>query len=312
MAELDVATQRGPDGFEKTVIIKRVLPTLREAGDRGALARMLMHEARVMAALSHSNVVHVLDAGCIDGVHFIALEHVHGEDLRSIVRQMRRRRVAEFPVEHALLIAIGVLAGLAHVHERQDRDGAPLGVVHRDVSPQNVLVTFSGEVKLADFGIATSRALPLGDTPTGRPKGKVPYMAPEQARGEAVDGRSDVFSTGIILFELTTGHRLFKAPSEEETLDLLLTRDYPLPSDLFRGYPRALEAIVMRALARDPAARWQTAREMQAALEAFVRDERIEASAIALSRLMTSLFDSELAVENAALAGAKRLAETLV
>jgi serine/threonine-protein kinase len=310
MAELFIATQGGPQGFDKTVVIKRVLPSLADAGDRAALARMLMREARIMGALSHSNVAQVLDAGAVDDVHFIALEHVHGEDLRAIVRQMRRRRVTEFPIEHALQIVLGVCAGLAHIHERRGTDGEPLEIVHRDVSPQNVLVTFAGEVKLVDFGIATGRA--LGDEPsTGRPKGKLPYMSPEQARGEAVDGRSDVFSAGVMLFELTTGHRLFKAPSERETLELLLERDYPKPSDLFRGYPPPLEAVVVRALAKDRDARWSSAREMQTVLEAFVRDQRLAASTLGLSTLMTSLFETELLEEAAALAEARRLAETL-
>jgi serine/threonine-protein kinase len=311
MAELYVASQGGPDGFDKTVVIKRVLPSLGEAGDRAALAGMLMHEARVMAALSHSNVAQVLDAGSIEGDAFIALEHVHGEDLREMVRQMRRRRVAEFPIEHALSIVVGVCAGLAHVHERRGVGGVPLDVVHRDVSPQNVLVTFAGEVKLVDFGIATSRALQAEATPAGRPKGKLPYMSPEQARGETVDGRSDVFSAGVILFELTTGHRLFKGAGERETLELLLDRPYPRPSDVFHGYPPALEAIVVRALAKDRAARWQTAREMELALEEFIREERVAASSTALARLMTSLFEAELAAEVTALAEAKKLAETL-
>jgi serine/threonine-protein kinase len=271
---------------------------------------MLMQEGRVMAALSHANVAQLLDAGSIDGVHFIALEHVRGEDLRAIVRQMRKRQVAEFPIEHALSIVLGVCAALSHVHERRAPDGTPLEIVHRDVSPQNVLVTFSGEIKLVDFGIATSR---IGEEPppTGRPKGKLPYMSPEQARCEAVDGRSDVFSTGIMLFELTTGHRLFKAAGERETLELLLDRAYPRPSDLFPGYPPTLEAIVTRALARDREARWPSARAMQAALEAFVRDERIAASPTALGALMTSLFEVELSKEAAALAEARTLAEAL-
>jgi serine/threonine protein kinase len=311
MAELFVAraAPSGPAGpVPPRVVIKRVLPSLGEAGDTESLGRMLMHEARVMAALSHPNVANVLDAGCVDGVHFIALERVHGEDLRSIVRQMRKRRVAEFPIEHALGIVLGVCAGLAHVHERRGASGVELGIVHRDVSPQNVLVTFAGEIKLVDFGIATSPVLVVGEPPASRPRGKLPYMSPEQARGETVDGRSDVFSAGVMLFELTTGHRLFKAAGERETLELILERDYPRPSALFADYPRALEPIVVRALAKDRADRWQSAREMHDALEGFVRDERAAVSSAALGRMMTSLFEAELAEEEAALAEADRRA----
>jgi serine/threonine-protein kinase len=302
MAELFVAVQGGNEGFEKLVVIKRVLPALGALGDRAAFARMLMHEARVMAALSHSHVAQIFDAGVIDDAHFIAMEHLHGEDLRTIVRQMKKRAVAEFPIEHALSVIVGVCSGLAHAHERRGLDGAPLGIVHRDVSPQNVIVTFEGEVKIVDFGIAISNAMRDSEPATGRPKGKLAYMSPEQARGEAIDGRSDVFAAGIMLFELTTGRRLFKAPSDRETLELLLERDCPKPSDVVAGYPRELEAIVVRALARDREERWKSAREMQAALEEFIRIERVPASPVRLSQLMRSLFESELASDEVELA----------
>jgi serine/threonine protein kinase len=310
MAELFVALQKS-QGFEKVVVVKRILPALSALGDRAALAGMLMHEARVMAALSHSNVAQIFDAGSVDGAPFIAMEHVHGEDVRSIVRQMKKRAVVEFPIEHALSIVLGVCAGLAHTHDRRGLDGAPLGIVHRDISPQNVLVTFAGEVKIVDFGIAISSAMPDEEPAAGRPKGKLPYMSPEQARGEPIDGRSDVFSAGIMLFELTTGRRLFKAPSDRETLDLLLARDYPRPSDVMAGYPPELEAVVVRALAKDRDERWANAREMQAALEEFIRIERVPVSAVALSHLMRSLFEAELAAEEAALASSKPLADAL-
>jgi serine/threonine protein kinase len=309
MAELFVAIQRGQGGFEKLVVVKRVLPALLALGGGGALVEMLMHEGRVMAALSHSNVAQIFESGEVDGAHFIAMEHVHGEDLRSIARQMRRRSLVEFPVEHALSIVLGVCAGLAHAHERRGLDGEPLGIVHRDVSPQNVLGTFAGEVKLVDFGIALSRARPDPETRPARPRGKLPYMSPEQARGEPVDGRSDVFAAGIILFELTTGRRLFKAPSDRETLELLCDRPYPRPSDVQPGYPPELEAIVTRALAKDRDERWRSARDMQAALEEFVRMERVPTSAAALSALMRSLFEEELAREEGALAEGRRAVE---
>ena len=230
-----------------------------------------------------------------DGAYFIAMEHVHGEDLRAIVRQMKSRNAVEFPMEHALSIVLGVCAGLAYAHGKRDLNGAPLNIVHRDVSPQNVIVTFSGDVKVVDFGIAKSDARPGDDTESGRLKGKVPYMSPEQARGEAVDWRSDIFAVGVILFELTTGRRLFKTSSEYETLKLICDREYPLPSSIRPGYPPALEAIVMRALAKDRDERWQSAREMQGALEEFVRQGRIGASRTALSKFMGSLFEDKLA-----------------
>src|SRR5262249_1527642 len=157
------------------------------------------------------NVVQVFDAGAIDGRYFIAMEHVHGEDLRAIVRQMKKMELLEFPLEHAIGIVIGACAGLAYVHEQ------PLGIVHRDVSPHNIVVTFAGNVKVVDFGIATSDARTDDEhTKSGKLKGKVPYMSPEQCRGEPLDARSDLFSLGTLLFELTTGKRLFKGQSDFE------------------------------------------------------------------------------------------------
>jgi eukaryotic-like serine/threonine-protein kinase len=295
-------------GFEKLIVIKRILPSLNQ--DQAYVA-MLLHEARVAATLSHPNVVQVFDVGSINGGYFIAMEHVHGEDLRSLVRQMKNKQVYEFPLEHALSIVLGVCAGLAYAHDKQDLYGAPLHIVHRDVSPQNVLVTFSGGVKLIDFGIAKSRSHAAEETEHGRLKGKIPYMSPEQARGEAVDWRSDIFAAGVILFELTTGRRLFKAASEFETLKLICEGPYPLPSQVRAGYPRDLEAIVVRALAPDREERWQSAREMQAALEDVVRREQIAASPVALSRFMHSLFEDKLLHEEEALHEHKRLADTL-
>jgi serine/threonine-protein kinase len=291
MAELFVALHKGEGGFEKEVIVKCILPELRTLGDSEALGRMLMHEGRIMAALSHSNIVQVFDAGTVEGACYLAMEHVHGEDLPAIVRQMRRRAMAEFPAQHAIAIILGLCAGLAHVHDRRGPDGEPLGIVHRDVSPQNVLVSFAGEVKLVDFGIAISGAEREAPSATGRPKGKLPYMSPEQARGEPVDARSDVFSAGVLLFELTTGRRLFKGATDDETLALLCERDVPRPSQVRPDYPGELESIVMRALARDRDERWGSAREMQAALAEFARFERLPTSPVGLAHLMASLFD---------------------
>src|SRR5580658_1875785 len=292
MAELFVAIQKGAFGFEKLVVIKRILPAL--TGDR-TLVEMLLHEARTLATLSHPNIVQIFDVGVADDNYFIAMEHVHGEDLRSIVRQMKAQGTNEFPIEHALSVVLGVCAGLAYAHEKRGLDGAPLNIVHRDISPQNVIVAHAGEVKVVDFGIAQSEAMSADDTKSGRLKGKIPYMSPEQARGGQIDRRSDIFAAGVMLFELTTGRRLFKGTSEYETIELICDRDYPRPSDVRSDYPPELEAIVMRALAKDREDRWQTARDMQSALEDFVRCERVPVSTIALSQFMHSLFADKIA-----------------
>jgi len=309
MAEIFLAIQRSVAGFEKLLVIKRILPQMNN--DR-AFIEMLLHEARVAATLSHPNIVQIFDVGEVDGTFFIAMEHVHGEDLRSIVRQMKKQGVLEFPIEHALAIALGMCAGLAYAHEKTELDGTPLGIVHRDISPQNVVVTFSGDVKIVDFGIAKSDLKATKDpTKSGKLKGKVPYMSPEQARGETVDLRTDIFATGILLFELTTGKRLFKGASEYETLKLICDKEYPRPSQVRPDYPLGLETIVMRALSRDPEQRYPTARALQADLEEFIRKRQIAVSNLALNKFMQSLFEEKLAAQKEALLQGKQLADII-
>ncbi len=308
MAELFLAIQKSVAGFEKLIVIKRILPPLNQ--DR-AFVDMLLHEARVAATLSHPNIVQIFDVGQTDGQFYIAMEHVHGEDLRSIVRQMKKSALVEFPLEHALAIVLGMCAGLAYAHERRDLDGTQLNIVHRDISPQNVVVTFTGDVKIVDFGIAKSDARLGEQTKSGKLKGKVPYMSPEQARGEAVDARSDIFSTGVMLFELTTGKRLFKGASEYETLKLICERDYPRPTEIRPDYPPELEAIVMKSLAKNREDRFQSAREMQAELESFVRKNQIAVSNVALHQFMQSLFEEKLAAQKEALLQGKQLADII-
>jgi serine/threonine-protein kinase len=309
MAELFLAIHKSVAGFEKLLVIKRILPSMNQ--DR-AFIEMLLHEARIAATLSHPNIVQIFDVGQADGQYFIAMEHVHGEDLRSIVRQMKKKGITEFPLEHALAIVMGMCAGLAHAHDKRDLDGTHLGIVHRDISPQNIVVTFTGDVKIVDFGIAKSDSRGVSEqTKSGKLKGKVPYMSPEQARGEPVDARSDLFATGIMLFELTTGRRLFKGQSEYETLKLICEREYPRPSEIIPDYPLELEHIVMRALAKDPSLRYQSARQMLADLEAFVREHQVAVSSLALSQFMSSLFEEKLALQKEALLQGKQLADII-
>jgi serine/threonine protein kinase len=308
MAELFLAIQKSVAGFEKLLVIKRILPSMNQ--DR-AFIEMLLHEARIAATLSHPNIVQIFDVGQHDGQYFIAMEHVHGEDLRSIVRQMKKKGVLEFPLEHALAIVLGMCAGLSYAHEKHELDGSALNIVHRDISPQNVVVTFTGDVKIVDFGIAKSDSRVGEATKSGKLKGKVPYMSPEQARGEVIDARSDVFSTGVMLFELTTGKRLFKGASEYETLRLICERDYPRPSDVRSDYPADLEPIVMKALAKDANDRYQSAREMQSDIESFVRRHQIAVSHIALNQFMQGLFEDKLAMQKEALLQGKQLADII-
>lgn len=309
MAKVYLALQRAVAGFEKLVVVKRILPEL--ARDVN-FVEMLLAEARTAATLNHPNVVQTFDVGEHEGTYFIAMEYINGEDVRSIVRGMKLKNVNEFPLEHTLTIINGMCAGLAYAHAKRGLDGAPLNIVHRDVSPQNVLVTFSGDVKIVDFGIAKSTAAVVSEkTTAGQLKGKVPYMSPEQARGEDLDHRSDIFALGIMLFELTTGRRLFKAKSDYETLRLICDRDYPRPSQVRPDYPPALEAVVMRALEKDVTKRYQSAQDMQADIEAFIRHERIAASTVSLSTWMNFLFEEKLALQKTVLQDVKQLADVI-
>lgn len=308
MAELFLAIQRSVAGFEKLIVIKRILPAVSQDT---AFIEMLLHEARIAATLSHPNVCQTFDVGQAEGSFFIAMEHVHGEDLRSIVRQMKKRDVAEFPVEHAIAIVLGMCAGLAYAHEHHDMNGKQLHIVHRDISPQNVVVTFAGDVKIVDFGIAKSDKKFSESTKSGKLKGKVPYMSPEQARGDMVDARTDLFATGVMLFELTTGKRLFKGASEFETLKLICDEEYPLPSQVRADYPKDLESIVMRALAKNKDERYPSARAMQRDLEEFVRRHRVPVSNSALHAFMQDLFHDKLAAQKEALSQGKQLADII-
>lgn len=308
MAEIFLALQRSAGGFEKLIVIKRILPAMNQ--DK-AFIEMLLHEARVAASMSHPNIVQTFDVGQVDGTYFIAMEHIHGEDIRSIVRAMRKKVLSEFPMEHAIAITIGMCAGLAYAHERRDLEGRPLNLVHRDISPQNIVVTFSGDVKIVDFGVAKSSRQSGEDTKDGQLKGKVPYMSPEQAAGQNIDWRSDIFAVGVLLFELSTGKRLFKGASEFETLKLICEKEYPRPGDVRPGFPAALDRIIMKALEKDREKRYQSAREMQSDLESFVREERIPVSQISLTQWMQSLFEDKLAQQKEALQDVKQLADII-
>jgi serine/threonine protein kinase len=308
MAEIFLALHRSVAGFEKLIVIKRILPSM---NTNKAFIDMLLHEARVAATLSHPNVVQTFDVGQVDGTYFIAMEHIHGEDLQAIVRAMKKKDLTEFPLEHTLSIVLGMCSGLAYAHDKRDLDNRPLGIVHRDISPRNIVVSFTGDVKIVDFGIAKSGFEPGEDTGAGQLKGKAPYMSPEQASGQPIDWRSDIFATGVMLFELTTGKRLFKGASEFETLKLIVDKEYPRPTEIRADYPKALERVVMRALQKNREDRYQSARDMQADIEAFVRQERIACSTVSLTQWMDFLFEDKLAQQKEALQDIMQLADVI-
>jgi serine/threonine-protein kinase len=249
---------------------------------------MFLDEARLAASLNHQNVAQVFEVGEDLGIHYLAMEYVHGQDLRAVLAKAGSQGT-RIPLELALTVVAGAAAGLNHAHERRGPDGTPLGIVHRDVSPSNIMIGYDGAVKLLDFGIAKATARSV-ETQSGIIKGKFAYMAPEQCRGRDVDRRSDVFSLGIILYEISTQHRCFRADSDFDTMHRIVTGDVVRPTRLVQGYPQALEAIVMKALAIDASQRYQSAGLLLEALESFAVSSRMSLSTMGLGRFMRDMF----------------------
>ncbi len=294
MAEIYLARAVGIEGFEKLVVLKRILP---QYADNEEFVHMFLDEARVAATLHHSNVVQVYDIGAVDNQYFLSMEFLHGQDGRQLMKACATRHTP-LPRQNALAITIGVCAGLHYAHERVV-DGRPLDLVHRDVSPQNVFITYDGGVKLLDFGIARASSR-LTETRGGTLKGKIAYMSPEQCGGYPLDRRSDIFAAAIILWEMTTGRRLFTGSSDFEILRKVKEDDAPSPSSVVPDYPPELERIVMKGLARDRDRRYATAEEMQIDLEEFAREQRLAVSSVSVGRFMRELFKSELEAWHAA------------
>jgi len=290
MAEIFLARASGMLGFQKLVVIKRILPHLAQRND---FIQMFLDEARIATTLNHANIVATHEVGVHGKNYFMVMEYLPGEDVRGIVRRLGRGDGARLPLEHALNIAVAVAAGLHYAHEKRDRDGKPLDIVHRDVTPQNVIVTWDGAVKLLDFGIAKASNR-INETRSGSFKGKVPYMSPEQCRGEPLDRRSDIFSLGILMHEMTLCRRLFRGETDFQILKQIAEGPIPRPRDIDGDYDVRLQAIVMRALERDPARRFGTARELQQALEELAHDMRLRLSPLSLADYMQALFADKI------------------
>jgi serine/threonine protein kinase len=290
MADVFLARADGIGGFERLLVIKRILPEL--ASDT-ELVRMFLDEARTAATLHHAHIVQVHEVDVADGHVFYAMEHLHGQDVATTLHRLASRE-RRLPLGNAIAITVAVAAGLHYAHERCASDGHPLDIVHRDVAPGNVVVTYDGNIKLIDFGIAKA-ANNLSRTRFGLFKGRLPYASPEQCRCEPVDRRTDVFSLGVMLYELTTGERLFTADNEYDLLRVVSEAVIPRPRLRDKAYPRALEAIVLQALARDRDDRYPSAQALQHELEVFADALSLDLSATSLSRLMESLFGDELA-----------------
>jgi serine/threonine-protein kinase len=298
MAEVFLARQVGLGGFEKTVAVKRILPHLASSPE---VVQMFLDEAQLAARLDHPHITHIYDFGSAGGLPYLAMELVPGEDLAEIARMAAQRGLPVPPSALATLL-IAACDALHYAHEMRGPTGQPLGIVHRDISPSNVLVRYDGGVKIADFGIARAETR-ANRTHTGVLKGKYAYMSPEQARGEPVDRRADIWSLGVCGWELLAGRRLFARDSEPAITNAVLTARVPSPGTFRPDAPPGLADVILRALARDPAARWQTAQTMQLALEEYLSGAGTMPSKITLARYMRHLFGAERAAERERLVG---------
>lgn len=284
MADVYLAVVRGLVGFNKLVVVKRLRSSLMEEPE---FVPMFLDEARLAARLNHPNIVQTNEVGEVDGEFFIAMEYLEGQPLNRILSRCLRRQTPIPPPIYLHMLG-EALAGLHHAHELKDFDGTALNVVHRDASPHNIFVTYEGITKLVDFGIAKA-ATRSYETRTGVLKGKLQYMAPEQARCEDVDRRADIFSLGSVLWELLTGRRLWAGLTDLQLLEKLVSTAPPSPSSVNPDVPAELERICMKALARDPAERYATAAEFREDLDAYSK-ENARCSPREVAKFVQTLF----------------------
>ena len=286
MAEIFLARGVSTTGVERYCVLKRIL---RNRASDVTFVRMFLDEARLAAQLQHPNVAQVYDIGKLGDSYFFTMEYVHGETIRAIMQRARSLR-RDLPIGSVLSIVAGAAGGLHHAHDRIGIDGRPLNIVHRDVSPSNLMVSYEGNVKVVDFGVAkaSDRAI---ETRSGTVKGKISYLSPEQARGSSsIDRRSDMFSLGIVMWEMLTTERLYKRSSDFENMTAIVTEETPPPSSRNSSIPPELDAITLKLLAKSPADRFQTAGELIEALEDFASRHATMISSSALARFLRDMF----------------------
>ena len=296
MAEVFKAKAFGVEGFEKIIAIKKILPSMAEDAD---FIQMFIDEAKICGQLNHANICQIFELGRIDDSHFIAMEYIWGKDLLQIQNRFRRIR-KNMTVQMAAFLASKMCEGLDYAHRKKDATGKPLNIIHRDVSPQNVIVSYEGEVKVIDFGIAKA-ASRSAKTQAGVLKGKFGYMSPEQVAGKNLDQRADIFAIGTILYELLTNERLFLGESDFATLEKVRNVAVPPPSQVNKEIPAALDSIIMKALAKDVDQRYQWASEMHDDLQDFLAQTEPVYNAKALSTWMRAQFVVEMRKEAAVL-----------
>jgi len=285
MAEIFLARGNSTAGVERYVVLKRIL---RHRAHDQAFVRMFLDEARLAAQLQHPNIAQVYDIGKLGDSYFFTMEYVHGETVRLLLQRSHALR-SPIPISSVLVVAAGTAAGLHHAHERIGLDGKPLGIVHRDVSPSNLMVSYEGNVKVVDFGVAKA-AHRSQETRSGTVKGKISYLSPEQCRGASMDRRSDLFSVGIVLWEMLTLERLYKRNSDFDAMAAIVSEETPPPSSRRPEISPELDALVLRLLAKDPDDRYQTADELHEAIETIAVRLNTTLSSAALARYVRDLF----------------------
>jgi len=306
MAEVFKAKTFGHSGFEKVVVIKRILPHFANSTE---FVEMFIDEAKLSVQLTHPNIVQIYDFGKIDESFFIAMEAVAGKDLKSIMRR-QAERAEHMPQEVAAYIVHEVAKGLDYAHKLSDAVGLPLNIVHRDISPSNVLLSYGGHVKIVDFGIAKAESA-TESSDAGVIKGKFQYMSPEQSQGQKTDHRSDIFSLGVCLWEMLTGHRLFKRPTDIESLEAVRNCQVPLPSTYNPQISPDLDRICMTALSADTEDRYQEASILQKELEQFLLPSTPSGLAPETSRWLHERFGEEIRQERERLDRGTERAKTL-
>ncbi|MET0593825.1 MAG: protein kinase [Polyangiaceae bacterium] len=304
MGQVWAARRVGSRGTEGLVAIKTLLPTHE---DSEQLQGMLRSEARLASQIRHPNVAETLELGEQNGTFYLVMEWVEGEPLEQVLRAARS--LGGIPIPIAVNIIVQGLRGLHAAHDAHDDKGQKLGLVHRDISPQNLLVTYQGKVKLVDFGVAKATHRMSQPTAMGEVKGKFAYMAPEQVQGERLDARADVFAMGIVLYRITTGKHPFKSDNPAATIRNILSDGTVLPSQVMPGYPPALEKVVLKALVRDRQDRFASAREMMEALEAAIPAEELAKAERETEPLLRRLFESRIAERAMAMHAAIRHAD---
>jgi eukaryotic-like serine/threonine-protein kinase len=306
MASVHLARMDGPGGFQKWVAIKKIHSHLVEDE---SFVQMFLDEARVAARISHPNVATVFDLGKHEDTYWIAMEYLHGEPLREVMRRTEELGTA-MPPEIACRVIADAAEGLHAAHELLGKNGEKLGLVHRDVTPHNLFVTYDGVTKVVDFGIAKFSSR-MSHTRAGTLKGKLAYMSPEQVHGEGIDRRTDIFALGVVLWELTTGQRLFRMESDLDTLAKVQECNVPRPSTLIRGYPVDLEKIVMKALSKNRGERFRTAREFSRALQSLLMRRGLFIASDEVAAYTQSIFNDRIQKREAHLRWAAEVTSTI-